>query len=561
MHNIQKILNESTPHIATTTQGPSVEGWSPYKDRSQSGTDSVFSIHCLFLLDVASEWRTRCRRFTWPSPCDMKTIVDFGFHLVPVGHPHSDTNMMEWRMSFSVAERTLVWSFNHIQMQCYAVMKVILKEFINPHCSPLCRVLCSYFIKTFLFWEYEETDPSYWCKENFRECVIRLLSGFCDCIRLRSLKHYFIPSFNLLSVKMTDQAQMELLSIFDIILQSDISIIKECKTLNKTWVECLNNEVGTTDVAGTVKRNLLKNDMCMMDAIEEIQYDVLKLHRRNHSCAGLFTLTSQLIYHFRMQHTVYKTCLPLFAMRIILNYSSISLTYIQLQRDGNKTLYESRRFLQTNVSGIDISTCRLWYAMLMTNCGDYHLSLCIINKVLSRTSPFVLYFAGYSLRHVSDETKERYVDMFDSIDTQVLERAMGSWVFDLHMMLSHMDMVPAAIQVELKHCDEYVGLNLSPFVCAYYLMFLNYCGLRQYDNRNRALRQLIDVVNNREQCGFFLHNSYNIAGQCLLAVGETAKAREMFMRSNQLTLPDIRHHRHNSAQYYLQCISSNATHS
>ena len=228
-------------------------------DRSQSGTDSVASTHCSFWPDVASEWKTRQREFAWPSPHDIKTIVEFGFHLVPVGHPQSDTNMMEWRMSFYVAERTLVLSFNHIQMQCYAVMKLILKEFINPHCSPPCLVLCSFFIKTFLFWEYEETDSSYWCKENFRECVMRLLSKFCECLKLRSLSHYFIPSFNLLSVKMTDEAlshyfipsfnllsvkmtdeaQKELLRIFDIIRESDISIIKECKTLNTVLVECL----------------------------------------------------------------------------------------------------------------------------------------------------------------------------------------------------------------------------------------------------------------------------------------------------------------------------------
>ena len=192
VHNTEAEYNKSTPNIATPTQGPSIEGWDPHMDRSQSGTDTVPSIHCSFWPDAAIEWQTRSRRFSWPSSGDINTIVDFGFHLVPIGHPHSDTNMMEWRISFSVAERTLVWSFNHIQMQLYAVMKVILKEFINPHCSPPCRVLCSYFIKTFLFWEYEENDPSYLCKENLRECVMRLLSDFRECIRIGSLRHYFV---------------------------------------------------------------------------------------------------------------------------------------------------------------------------------------------------------------------------------------------------------------------------------------------------------------------------------------------------------------------------------
>ena len=559
VHNATIDFREWCPTLTINRQGPSIEGWSAYMDRSQSGTDSVRSIHCSFWPYTASEWQTRPRRFPWPSSRDMKRIVEFGFHLVPVGQPQSDTNMMEWRISFSVAERTLVWSFNHIQMQCYAVMKLILKEFINPHCSPPCRVLCSYFIKTFLFWEYEQTDPSFWCKDNFRECVLHLLSNFDECIRVRSLKHYFIPSFNLLSVKMTDEAQMELLAIFDVMRQTDISIIKECKTLNKVWVECSNHEAGSTDVTGAVKRNLLRNDECMMRAVVNLQDQVLGL--LNHTCMDLITLTIQFMDHFHTHHTAYKTHVPSFYVRMLLHYTSISLTNIPLQSVGNKTLYGPRRFLQSNVSGFDLSTSRLWYAMLMTKCGNYCLSLCIINKVLSNISPLALYYIGMDLFNVRDVTKGRYIDLFSSNDTRIMERARRAWMFDLRIMPSHMDMVPAAIQVELIHCDKTQGVLLSPFVCAYYLMFLNYCGLRQYDNRDRALRQLIDVVNNPEQCGLFRYHSYNIAGHCLLSVGETELAQEMFLRSYQLTLPDIRLHRLNSSVYYLQCLFNNTTNS
>ena len=199
VHNIELRLNERYDG-KIARQGPSLEGWTPYMDKSQSGRDTVFSIHCSFWPATASEWKLRHRRFTWPSPSDIKFIGDFEFHLVPVGHPSSDMNIMEWRMSFSVAERTLVWSFNHVQIQCYAALKIILKEFINPHCSLDYRVLCSYFIKSFLFWKYEETDPSFWSEENIRICIMFLLSGFRECILRSSLKHYFIPEFNLLSV-------------------------------------------------------------------------------------------------------------------------------------------------------------------------------------------------------------------------------------------------------------------------------------------------------------------------------------------------------------------------
>ena len=557
VHNVQAEFSKDRPDIATTRQGPSIEIWTPYMDRSQSGADKVFSIHCSFWPNAASEWLSRSRNFAWPSPRDIKIIVDFGFQLVPVGHPHSDMNMMEWRLSFSVAERTLVWSFNHVQMQCYAVMKLVLKEFIHPNCSPPCRVLCSYFIKTFLFWEYEDTDPSYWCKENFRECVMRLMSDFHECVRTRSLKHYFILSFNLLSVKMTDDARKELLRIFGIILQSDISIFKECETLKKVWDDCLNHGAGMNYIVGAAKKNLLRSDVCMMTAIDNLQYEVLIAPY--YYSVDICTLTSQFVNQFHMDHTGNKTYLASFAIGILFNYTSISLTFKTSQSTGNKTLYKPRRFLQSNVSRIDISTSMLWYAMLMTKCGDYRLSLRVVNQVLSSVSPFALYFTGNDLRYVSNETKTRYADMFSSNDTRVTERARRAWMFDLRIMPIHMDMVPAAIHVELVHCDDDYGVWLSPFVCAYYLMFLNYCGLRQYDNRDRALRQLMDVVKDPEQRGLRLHHSFNIAGHCLLSVGEIEQARIMLMRSYQFTLSDLRYHRYNSAQYYLQFLSNNTT--
>ena len=125
VHNASSEMNTNAYFKKIARQGPSIEQWNPYIDKSQSGIDNVMSIHCPFWPDSTSEWQMRNRLFAWPSPSDIKSIVDFGFHLVPVGHPCSDMSMMEWRISFSGAERTLVWSFNHAQIQCYAVMKII----------------------------------------------------------------------------------------------------------------------------------------------------------------------------------------------------------------------------------------------------------------------------------------------------------------------------------------------------------------------------------------------------------------------------------------------------
>ena len=73
-------------------QGPSIERWSAY-NKSESGVDNVPSIHCTFWPNSASEWTRRPRHFGWPSSHVISSIIDFGCHLVPTGHPHSDSKI------------------------------------------------------------------------------------------------------------------------------------------------------------------------------------------------------------------------------------------------------------------------------------------------------------------------------------------------------------------------------------------------------------------------------------------------------------------------------------
>ena len=250
-------------------QGPSVESWTLYDDKSESGTDKVICIRCHFWPKGAAEWKRRPRHFQWPTERDISYIVNFGCHLVPIGHPLSTQKEMEWRILFSVAERTLAWSFNHVQMQCYAVMKIILKEFIKPKCSQENRVLCSYFIKTFLFWQYESKDIRFWCTDNFRECVRFLFIEFRKCLREGEIRHYFFRRFNLLSIKLTPEFQTELLRLFDIIIQRDVAIFKECRTLSSIWSKFEANEgKDNTNMSMALRNirrtNIIRNDKCMM---------------------------------------------------------------------------------------------------------------------------------------------------------------------------------------------------------------------------------------------------------------------------------------------------------
>ena len=76
--------------------------------------------------------------------------------------------------------------------------------------------------------------------------------------------------------------------------------------------------------------------------------------------------------------------------------------------------------------------------------------------------------------------------------------------------------------------------------------------MRQYDNRDRALQQFLEVLHNPEQSGKW-YTAANIPGHCLLLAGKRAQAQDIFYKSCEglRGLPKS-YHKYNSAFWYLQ---------
>ena len=528
-------------------QGPSVEYWNDFEDKSGPGSDNVPSIRCNFWPNEAAEWIHRSRYFEWPTTFDISSIIEFGFHLVPIGHPLSDMKLMEWRFSFSMAERALVWSFNHVQLQCYALMKLILKEFIKVRCNPQNQVLCSYFIKTFLFWKYESTKLNFWRADNLRECIRYLLSEFSQCIRQGVLRHYFIPRFNLLSIKLTRVAQIELLQLFDIIIQKDISVVKECKTLKDIWSEFLKVRENLNNInISTLKRNgMLMNDMCMLKYAGLLYSSIhllsskMDIHQMssNRPLPSSFKTVSQIILSIfcktSLKTIMLRKCLFMHIWTLVENSNG----------SGYKSVYQLHKAAQNKNLSYDISTCKLWCAILLYMKGDCLSTLDIVNQVLSSIPAYVMYEDS-----AINEVEQLYGDMFLDSHSSATQRARKAWMFILKI-IKNIKSMPIGIRIEAKFGD--LCILLSPLTCLYYLQFLCYHEMRQYDNRDRSLWQLTDLAIHKKPHGDIL-TSYNIAGHCLLLAGKRDDARFMFIVSyitSQLLPPCDKY---NSALWYLQ---------
>ena len=581
LYRCTEVSNHFNIPIFTNTarQGPSFENWSIFEDPSESGTDMVPSIHCAFWPDDASEWIERPRPSGWPTPRDVSSIVNFGCHLVAIGHPQSDTKSLEWRISFSIAERTLVWSFNHVQLQCYVLMKIILKEFIKVKCSPQNQVLCSYFIKTFLFWKYEIKDLSFWQENNLRECIKYLLIEFGQCLNEGVIQHFFFPSFNLLSVKLTPEAKIELLQLFDIIIQSDITILRECETLKTVWSNFVsfNGNQNTFCTCSGIhcdnkhRRDFLMHDRIMMqmffnlwittasDLNESLCIGLAPLRISStvmHQCINLSSSPHQLIN--QIVTLPCKTRLKSLSLKAVFFKNVILEKYLSAIKTSsleNRDVYGILQFTAHDKSvSYDISTCKLWCSIFLLKKRDYTSTLRIVNQVLSSIPPFALCETDLDVQNLT-EAEQLYVDKFLHSESSAIERAREAWLFYFVVNKTQTKVMPLAIQIELYFCNvcQYPMLYISPSTCLYYLMFLCYHELHQYDERNCALRQLVDVAKNYKQYGpVFRYHSFNIAGHCLLIAGEIYQARDMFLHSYKFTLQNPPLDRFNSALWYLQ---------
>ena len=151
-----------------TTHGPC--------STTMAGTTEGDIANCLKsdrLPEAAYGFIRRLHRAGWPKPAILKKIIFGACHFVAIGAKESPTEQMEWRISFSSTEKLLIHSMNHSQFLCYGLLKIFLKEVIDVHME-IKGLLCSYFLKTALFWVIVENSITWNSSKDLgRNCVLK----------------------------------------------------------------------------------------------------------------------------------------------------------------------------------------------------------------------------------------------------------------------------------------------------------------------------------------------------------------------------------------------------
>ena len=117
-------------------------------------------------------------------------------HVVGVPHKKSSRPDVEFRISFSLAEKRFAHSWSDFEMKCFHYFKHVMKEYAFLGQTPL----SSYHIKTLFFWMIDtecivqNLDTNEYLYQNM---LLFFNYFFKKCIRERRMSHFFMPAFSI----------------------------------------------------------------------------------------------------------------------------------------------------------------------------------------------------------------------------------------------------------------------------------------------------------------------------------------------------------------------------
>ncbi|VDI18586.1 Hypothetical predicted protein [Mytilus galloprovincialis] len=152
--------------------------------------------------------------------------------------------------------------FSHTQLLCYAMLKILLKELVDRN-EDLEGLLCSYYMKTLMFWISEETDPYLWRPDNIIPCFMASLKRLLYCVRYSILSHYFIPENNLFLLRFNTNNKEKIITILTNFYRQGINCFVSSETLQDYKNQC--NE--TTKSSISRNSRLLQQIMPTFDTI------------------------------------------------------------------------------------------------------------------------------------------------------------------------------------------------------------------------------------------------------------------------------------------------------
>ena len=155
-------------------------------------------------------------------------MKSYGHHYVAKTRVGGEPDL-DWRISFSVAEWTIVDQWSDTQRVCH----IFLKRMLNNHLDIPAGIVTTYHLKTLMLWEVETKPKEFWSQTYICNCILVILEDLLHAVVLKELPHYFIDLVNLFAI--TDSCHLNQVAVKLNWLRNNPDLIIPDKRNKKVW--------------------------------------------------------------------------------------------------------------------------------------------------------------------------------------------------------------------------------------------------------------------------------------------------------------------------------------
>ncbi|XP_063405888.1 uncharacterized protein LOC134689849 [Mytilus trossulus] len=479
-----------------STHGPCIS------DKGQN-LDVAICLRSKYLPFNAKLWASRPRH-QWPPHSTIDKIKKYGCLLVPIG-PRTlpDCNIL-WRLSFSVAEKQLVHSFNFTQLLCYSLLKLTLGHIASTN-KDVEGLLCSYFLKTALFWVSEELDIDTFQVSKIFVCFSHCLDKLKLWIKKCNCPNYFIPEHNMFLGKINSDNNTVLLNVLDGITQDGIDgLTKYLFPNNNEMCRLFRND----SESSFVRLNFLFLRTCFVGVIPNIS-----------KCLEALRFTESLM---KSKYSTFIIGVCKHHHAVISQYTAQSLPLPPITTEANNIHKRYHRHLQDGINTDDVSGWLL-YASFYYVTGQFDVTLKLTDDILSRCPPVMLTAGGVKFAEPAEKDKRNYRSLVHSTMTLTEKMRMA---FKGHVIFSkNSSLIPAELQLEVNNHS----MVIPSIVMYYFLRFLCFYHLCEISKKQQALHDFeLIVKKNNYISPSTVSESLTILGVCYEISGDKDAAYQCY---------------------------------
>ncbi|XP_065943972.1 cyclic GMP-AMP synthase-like receptor 2 isoform X2 [Magallana gigas] len=478
--------------------------------------DSAYCFVSDFWPPSAASWIDRCH--SWPPPHVVNDIVRNGCHFVAIGHKLGNHEDNEWRISFSQAEYKLVYSMNHTQFLTYGLLKLFLKEIINNALGDEDKLLCSYHMKTAVFWAIQQNTLPQWCPQN-------LLSGFWVCFKLL-LKwvykgispNFFIPENNMFLSKIHGQAQTSLFRRLHGLYEKGIALLLHSPSIRSSIIDVLCNPRLTVC---TDEHTLISEAEFDVELFVEIDRNDALQTSDQQNCMKILHTIEQLIYS---PLTQYQAVILQKRTATILQRTAFILHNMYTNIGVNKQMYIADKMschMLKLAAKFGCISDMLYIAMYYYKTLRYREALSVVEMTkVKLAQPYLMYIYMYVDR-------ERYTEAVGGQSWSTKIRQAVAHDIRLHNKKCYINELLPEQQSALQNRTP--TLYIPVFVMLHFLEFLCY---RHIDTTlSQAALDELQVLVHHDQGLFILDVSWEILGICQQMAGNLQAALYSYQQS------------------------------